>query len=127
MKLGFLFLFVVVLASAIVSMNLVTAVGFSPSSLTFELEQNREECKMITIDSESEKINVSDSWAENQDMEWKVSSFNTEVSQHGITISYDKELSIDEREVEVCLSGKNVTLVPVGDSGLKSVLLSIFA
>ena len=102
MKIKFFLLFITL---TIVVLNTIQAVGFSPSSLTFELEPNQEECKMVTIDSESKTINVSDSWAENENVEWKVSSFNTDVSNHGITISYDSELSIDEREVEVCLSG----------------------
>lgn len=86
----------------------VSAVGFSPSSLIFELEQGRQECKMITITSDSETISVSDKWAENKDAEWKVSLFETDASAHGISISYDNELSINERQVEVCLSGQNI-------------------
>ncbi len=108
MKLGFLFLIFIFAITILGSMAFVKAVGFSPSSLTFDIEKNQEECKMITIDSESEKITVSDSWAENESVEWKVSSFNTSSSEHEITINYDNELSIDEREVEVCLSGKKL-------------------
>ena len=105
MKFDFLFLLFVFV---IVSTSMASAVGFSPSSLTFSLEQNQEECKMITIDSESETITASDSWAENESVEWKVSSFDPEASQHEISINYDNELSIDEREVEVCLSGNKI-------------------
>jgi len=103
MKLYFLFLIFV-----IGSMNIVMAVGFSPSSLTFKLEPNQEGCKMITIDSESEIMTVSNSWAENKNVEWKVSLFGTEADSHGISIDYPSELSLDERNVEVCLSGSDI-------------------
>ena len=54
----------------IISISLVWATGFSPSSLIYELEPGEGECKMITITSESETISVSDNWAENVDIEW---------------------------------------------------------
>jgi hypothetical protein len=106
MKIKFLFLLFITLT--LFALNAIQAVGFSPSSLTFDLGKNQEGCKMITIDSDSEKITVSDSWAENESVEWKVSSFNTSSSQHGISVNYDNELSIDERGVEVCLSGSKL-------------------
>ena len=62
---------------------------------------------MITINSESETIAVSDKWAENKDIEWKVSLFNESASYHNIDISYD-ELLENESQVEVCLSGENL-------------------
>ena len=105
MKIKFFLLFITL---TLFVLNAIQAVGFSPSSLTFDLGKNQEGCKMITIDSDSEKITVSDSWAENESVEWKVSSFNTSSDEHEITINYDNELSIDEREVEVCLSGRKL-------------------
>lgn len=86
----------------------VLAVGFSPSSLTFNLNPGEEDCQIITLSSDSEIIKVSDKWAENKDVEWKVSLFDKDASYHDISIDYDNELLIDEREVEVCLSGNNV-------------------
>jgi len=103
MEIKFFLLFIILFG-----LNMISAVGFSPSSLTFDLEPNQEECKMITIDSESRKINVSDRWAENQDVEWQIGLFETNASQHGINISYDKDLSKRERDAEVCLSGSNL-------------------
>jgi hypothetical protein len=101
----FLFFIFIILISTI---SLVQATGFSPSSLIYELEKGEEECKMITITSDSEQIAVSDNWAENVDVEWKVSLFETDASTHGISIDYNDALEVDEREVEVCLSGSNV-------------------
>ncbi len=97
----FIFLFVLML-------NGVIATGFSPSSLVFELGQNQEECKMITVDSISETINISDKWAENKGIEWKVNLFEKDANYHGISINYPKELSQNEKQAEVCLSGSNV-------------------
>ncbi|MEK6875539.1 MAG: hypothetical protein AABX30_02555 [Nanoarchaeota archaeon] len=88
--------------------NSVMAVSFSPSSLTYNLKLNQQECKTITLGSDSETITISDSWAENKDVEWKVSLFDKTASEHGISINYPEELSLDEREVEVCLSGANL-------------------
>ncbi len=83
------------------------AVGFSPTSLIFNLNPGEEDCQMITINSESETIAVSDKWAENKDIEWKVSLFNESADYHNIDISYD-ELLENESQVEVCLSGENL-------------------
>ena len=103
MKSKFLFFLFIILLS-----QFVVAVGFSPSSLVFNLNQNVEECKKIILDSESEKITVYDKWAENATAEWKASAFNKSASEHGISINYDNELSREEREVEVCLSGRKI-------------------
>ena len=97
----FIFLFVMML-------NGVIAVGFSPSSLIFNLEPSQEECKTIIINSESQTISISDLWAKNVDVEWKVSNFETLASEHGISIDYDSELSDGENSVEVCLLGSSV-------------------
>jgi len=88
-------------------MCVVSATGFSPSSLTFNLNKNSESCQNITITSDSENITVLDSWAANNNVEWKVSSFNTSSTEHGLTLSYPKELSKSERVIGVCLSGAN--------------------
>ncbi|MCX6750830.1 MAG: hypothetical protein NTZ83_05210 [Candidatus Pacearchaeota archaeon] len=89
-------------------MGFAQATGFSPTSFTFNLVPNEEECGTIIVDSTSPTISVSDMWAENKDIEWKVSLFDTSASSHGISIDYDKELSINEREVEVCVSGSKL-------------------
>lgn len=84
------------------------AVGFSPSSLIFDLDQKVRECKTITINSDSSKIIAFDKWGEHGTVEWKANAFNTTSSEHGITIDYDNELSEDERKADVCLSGEMI-------------------
>jgi len=101
------FLFIIFII-VLISTNLVCAVGFSPSSLVFELEQGEEACKVITLNSDSEIIIVSDGWVENESFEWKINNCNQSADYHGLSIDYDNELSVDEREVNVCLSGENV-------------------
>ena len=98
----FIFLFI------LVSTNIVTSVGFSPINLDFEVEQNQEACKVITIESDSEIIKVSDKWAENKDIEWKVSNFDQTADYHGLTIYHPSELTAEERQVNVCLSGNQL-------------------
>src|SRR3989344_4106306 len=83
----------------------VSASGFSPSSLIFEMSKNEQECQNIYLSSESSKIFVSDVWAENENSEWMVKNFKKSPSEHGLSVSYDKDLGIDEREVKVCISG----------------------
>jgi len=83
------------------------ASGFSPSSLTFNLEQNQESCQTIHLDSNSETITAKDVWAENKDVQWDSRLFDTNAEEHGITISYANNIPIDERDIEVCISGEN--------------------
>lgn len=93
---------------ALTSFTLVSAFGFSPSSLEFELSQNKTSCKNIILDSDSAVIEVSDKWALNLEDEWKASLFNEDAQSHGIAIDYDNELGLGEEELEVCLSGSEV-------------------
>ena len=103
MKSFIFFIFLILILTSTIS-----AVGFSPSSLIYNLKPGEEECKMISITSESETITAEDKWAENKNIEWKVSEFNTDASSHGISITYPKSLSLDERKVNVCLSGNEI-------------------
>ncbi len=81
------------------------ATGFSPSSLIFNLEPGEEECQKITFSSESSTISVSDSWALNKDVEWKVSLFNTSSGEHALSLTYPREVDGDAGKVDVCLIG----------------------
>ena len=92
---------------ALIFINLAGAVSFSPSSLTFNLEPNQQTCQIIYFDSTSEIISASDSWAENKNIEWKVSNFETSASSLGISINYPPQVSSDKKQIEICLSGKN--------------------
>lgn len=101
-------IFIFSIFGILISANLVNGTGFSPSSIIMNLEVGEESCQTITITSDSEVISVSDKWASDVGVEWKVSLFETDASGHGISIDYDDELSEDEREVEVCVSGSRV-------------------
>jgi hypothetical protein len=110
----------------------VLAVGFSPISLTFNLEKGKQDCQKITLTSESETITVSDKWAENKDVEWKVSLFDKNADYHSINIDYPTALSVDEREVEVCLSGDKageyhgVLLLTEGQEGNSIIQMGVW-
>lgn len=84
----------------------VLAVGFSPGSLVYKLPVGKEECQTISLTSDSETVRVSDKWAEDKNMEWKVSSFDTDANYHGLSISYPQKLTLNQRQAQVCLSGK---------------------
>jgi len=90
------------------SLSFVQAIGFSPSSLVYNLGVDEESCESISLSSDSETIMISDKWAENNSVEWRVGLFDYNASFHGINVNYDGELSVDERNVEVCLSGSGV-------------------
>ncbi|MDD5193630.1 MAG: hypothetical protein PHF67_03520 [Candidatus Nanoarchaeia archaeon] len=57
---------------------------------------------MITIDSDSEKITLTDRWAENKDVKWDVNLFQNE-SDSSIHLTYPKTLGKTEREANVCM------------------------
>lgn len=103
MKLFLFFLFIF-----IISLSYAQAVGFSPTSLIFNLEPGEKNCKIVSLTSESPIITVVDNWALDYNVEWEVGLFKEDSSSHGIDISYDNELDLDERKVEVCLSGSEV-------------------
>jgi len=86
----------------------VSASGFSPSSLTFNLVPNQEQCQTITITSTSGSITVSDIWAKNKDIEWKFDLFTDSASSHSLSLNYPSSLSLNERTINVCLSGSNI-------------------
>jgi len=85
--------------------NRVSAVGFSPGNLVYKLPVGTEQCQTISFSSDSE-ISISDKWAEDKTMEWKVSYFDKPALFHGLTIKYPEKLSLDQRQAQVCLSGK---------------------
>jgi hypothetical protein len=95
----------IILGILLVLNPLVTAVGFSPTKLAYNLESGTESCQTITVNSTSEKISVSDWWAENEGIEWNVALFKTSSSTHSLTLKYPSEIFINESKVEVCLSG----------------------
>lgn len=102
MKLKFIFLFLILL------FPVAAASGFSPTNLVYLLEPNQELCQIVRLDSTSRSITVFDVWAESNDVEWNVSLFNTTAEEHNLIINYSKELSINEREVEICISGSEL-------------------
>ena len=99
----FLFFIFAILVSAVS----IQAVGFSPTKLDFELGQDEIECQTITLNSDSERIVVLDKWAESSDVELRVGLLNVSSDFHGLSVDYDSEL-IGERELDVCLSGRDV-------------------
>jgi len=101
MRFFFLF-FIIFLFSSV-----VLAIGFSPSSLTFNLNKGQEECKDITVSSESPTITVSDKWAENKDVAWNVNLFDETANVHGINLDYPNKINSDDNVVKVCLSGED--------------------
>lgn len=100
------FLFFFLILGLLLSSSYAYAIGFSPTSLIFELSAGEEDCANVYLTSGSETISVSDGWAQNKDIDWKVGLFKRDPSYHGITINYPNELAVGEREVEVCLSGR---------------------
>ena len=95
-----------VIIGILLVLPLVLGVGFSPSSLIYNLEKGQQDCQIVSIISDSDTISIEDKWAENKDIEWKVELFETSASEHGISINYPS--STIENEIEVCLSGNNV-------------------
>lgn len=97
-----IFLFFIILITGIGGVN---AVGYSPSSLIFKLNMGEEQCKMITINSDSEKITLTDKWAENKEVKWDVNLFKNDSDYHSLDLTYPKTLGKNEKEAEVCIKG----------------------
>jgi hypothetical protein len=85
---------------------MITAIGFSPENLVYNSSIGQKQCQIVTINSDSKNIIVSDKWAENKDTPWNPNLFNVSASDNELSISYDKKLSINDRTIEVCISGK---------------------
>ena len=49
----------------------VSAVGFSPTNLIYNVNVGEEQCITLSIDSTSPAVSISDKWAENENIEWK--------------------------------------------------------
>ena len=94
----FIFLFLILLVPV------STAFSFSPSSLIFNLEPGQQECQEIFLNAESSLISISDAWAENPGVDWKVSAFNTPAKQHRLILNYPDAITT-ESQVQVCISG----------------------
>jgi len=91
---------------ALLLLNFISAAGFSPSSFKFNLNPDEKQCGTISLISDSDNITISDKWAINSSVDWRVNLFNEDSSYHGLTLTYPKEINKDQRKVEVCISGK---------------------
>jgi hypothetical protein len=102
MKTTIFVLFLIILSPSIL------AAGISPTSMIYFLEPNQELCQLISLDSNSSIVTLSDVWAENEFIDRKVALFNTTASEHHLTLNYPHELSTTERDIEVCISGSEI-------------------
>lgn len=114
--------------------NLVSAVSFSPSSLIYNLNKSQEQCKYITLGLDSPITSITNSWAENKDIDWSIKFFNTTSESHGINIYYTQENIVNgiAGKVSVCLSGTNlgeyhgIMIIKQGQVGNSIVQLGIW-
>lgn len=83
---------------------IVSALEFSPTSLQFSLEKNEISCKKINFEIES-SAKVHDTWAQNSLEQWSITNFKTNSQEHEIELSYPAEISPEEKELQVCISG----------------------
>lgn len=86
-------------------MGNILAFEFSPTQIDMNLEKNQQDCKTITLTSDSDTIQIYDKWAENKDLDWNVNLFRTEASSQGLSLTYPSELLLKQREFQVCISG----------------------
>lgn len=99
------FIFFIFILFIIAGIGGIKAVGYSPSSLIYKLNVGEEQCKMININSDSEKITLSDKWAENKDAKWDVNLFQNNSGYHSIKLKYPKTLGKEEKEAKICIKG----------------------
>jgi len=94
----FIFYFLIIIS------NSVLAIEFSPGYLNYEMEINQILCKNITVNSNSDFLNISDRWSENED-HFKESMYYTNTSDyHGLSLDYLKVIKSGSK-FSVCISG----------------------
>ncbi len=86
----------------------VSAVGFSPSSLTYDLQQGEEKCQVISLTDVTEQIEVTNLWAESPEVEWELANFDTLASEHDLNLFYTIDNAENGKEVNVCISGSDL-------------------
>lgn len=101
MKLIFYFTALIIFLTAIVS-----ALQFSPTTLEFNLEKNQVACKNIYFEIESQTT-IKDAWAEDSSEQWSISNFKTSSRQLDLELSYPSQITPEQKEIQLCLSGSN--------------------
>lgn len=91
----------------LINLALASAVSFSPSYIVFNQGVGEKICQKASYDSDSEKVFVSDSWAENKEINWNPNLFNLSSSQHGLKLYYDSEVP-GKGDIEICLTGQEL-------------------
>lgn len=85
---------------------LASALEFSPANLEFSLSPNEIACKEIYFKIES-PTKIHSSWAQEPSAEWSITGFKTNPQEHGISLSYPSQLSPEQKELPLCISGSN--------------------
>ena len=97
MKIAFLFLVIIAFSQQI------SALQFSPSILNFQTNQNKQSCKEIFFVLDSQAT-LSDTWAENENIPWRITQFTKSAQDHEIQLSYPVQISAEQTTIEVCLT-----------------------
>ncbi|MBS3099115.1 hypothetical protein J4462_02795 [Candidatus Pacearchaeota archaeon] len=86
--------------------SISTALEFSPTNLEFNLTQNQQSCKKVFFNLDSQTT-VSNAWAQNGNVPWSITQFQTSAQDLGINMNYPVQISLYQKQAEVCLSGAN--------------------
>ena len=108
-----------------------SALEFSPTNLEFNLTKNQQVCKKIffTLDSGT---TISDFWAGNENVPWSVTQFQTSAQDLGININYPIQISSDQTQTEICISGtragnyRGVLIFKQGEQGNSIVQFGVW-
>lgn len=103
-KTGVLFRRQICLILLLALIPFASAIQFSPTSLEFSLEKNQISCKKINFQIES-PTTLKDTWAKSPSEDWSIINFKTTAQENSLELSYPSEISPEEKEIEVCLSG----------------------
>ena len=91
---------------ALLFLPLATALQFSPPSLEFNLQVNETHCKEIYFQIDS-PATLRDIWAQSISDEFSILNFKTPSQQHKLSLSYPSQISRDQNQIELCLSGSS--------------------
>src|SRR4030042_3966441 len=91
------------LSVGILMLTIVSAisVGFSPSSFVFTTKEGEQVCKVVNLRTSGDSIAVTDQWAGDSVMAWRVSNFKTEAKELNILQQYNP-IQANDGKIEVC-------------------------
>lgn len=93
----------VVLLVTVMTLSVVSAWRFSPTSFAWNVETGQKVCGVVRVGEDGDMIAVSNTWANSYRDPWSVSRFRSTNEDHNIISNYETT-QINDGEIEVCFT-----------------------